>query len=52
MAEHSLIFGATGDLGQDLLEELEEPVGVSRSGDPDIDGETIQADITEEIPDL
>lgn len=51
MTERSLVLGATGDLGRELIERLQDPVGVSRSDDPDLDIETVTADITEEVPD-
>lgn len=52
MTERSLVFGATGDLGQELIERLEDPVGVSRAEETDLDIETVAADITEDVPDL
>ena len=46
-----LIIGATGPLGIELSEALENPVGVSRKSNSEtFEGELVHADITENIP--
>lgn len=49
---YDLVLGGTGDLGRRLVERLEDPVAVSRSGAgaDGMDAEVIRADVTADVP--